>query len=756
MNYKSIQNNDQVTLSNCEDEPIHIPGSIQPHGFLLAIDKGTLEVKFCSSNIVDYTGLSHEQVLTKNINKIFSEEQYRLLSAYLQADAARFHTPLKLVLADRKFNCSIHISGDVQVLELEPAGEDSMGLMDVYQQTRQFTQFMETAGSLKMLAQMVADEVRNIIGFDRVMVYRFDKEYNGHVIAESKAENIEPFLDLHYPHTDIPAQARALYLKNLLRIIVDVTYAPVPIFTTQDNTQKDLDLTHSVLRSVSPIHVQYLKNMGVDASMSISLIHEQRLWGLIACHHYSPRFVPGDLRIAAQLQGHFLTSQITVREQAEEYLISKDVDKALNIMLDSLSATENLSFAELVENDEILQMTNATGLILFVDNTLYMSGDLPSENELGKLLNWLNIYSPTTSFSTSNFQQLYPDSAAYCELISGIIFHPLGSGNCIVWCRKEVLQEVKWAGKPDEKLSPGSVKSLSPRKSFEIWSETKRCYAEFWEKPEMQAAANFAHALQRQVNMSFLRREEEKQRRLNVKLQEANSELENLYWIGSHDLKEPLRKIQVFASRIIDEDSSPNFDDVVNSVKRMNDSAKRMQLLISDILAYSKLNKPEGNLQLMDLNQVVQTVLNELSGEIIEKTAHVTTDQLPSVKGIPSFLQQLFVNLLRNSLKFSRSGESPVIEIKNDGINSLGEPEDQDKYYIISIHDNGIGFDPRFNESIFKVFTRLHAQSEYTGSGVGLALCRKIMTTHHGHIRAKGSPGQGACIELYFPVDNRV
>jgi chemotaxis family two-component system sensor kinase Cph1 len=756
MSYKSIANTDMVNLQNCEDEPIHIPGSIQPHGFLLAVDSATKHVRFCSGNISQFLGHSHEQVLKKTLQELFTPEQYDVVTTYLKKFKSSYSAPMLLKLGDRMLTCLVHLSGDLQVLEFEAVSEQQIAVSDVYQQTHQFTFLMESAGSLQQLAQLVAEEVRKTTEFDRVMVYKFDGDHNGHVIAESRKDDIEPFFDLHYPASDIPAQARALYLKNLLRIIVDVNYDPVPIFTAADNPEKNLDLTHSVLRSVSPIHVQYLKNMGVNASMSVSLVHEQRLWGLIACHHHSPKFIPGDLRLAAQLQGHFFTSQITVRERAEEYQIALGIEHALNDMLGKLATTEKISFNELILDENLLRLTNASGVVLSVNNRVYSSGVLPGGDDIHKLLNWLMVYSPSASFSTSNLTKIYPDAAAFCDKVSGVTFHSLGSGNgnCIVWCRNEVVQDVKWGGRPDEKdLSPGAG-SLTPRKSFEIWSETKRCHATPWANPEIQAATNFAHSLQRHVHMAFLQKEEAKQRQLNTRLLEANAELENLYWIGSHDLKEPLRKIQLFASRIIDERDPADIEMIFSSVKRMNNSAKRMQLLIADILAYSKLSKSEEGFKIQDLNLIIQAVSIELQTDITDKNATIQTDGLPTINGISSFLQQLFVNIFRNSLKFARPGIAPLITVKYDGLQAYENGDPEIKYHQIRVVDNGIGFEPQYSEAIFKVFTRLHTQSEYPGSGVGLALCRKIMTNHNGFIRATSSAGEGTSIELYFPDNN--
>jgi chemotaxis family two-component system sensor kinase Cph1 len=313
------------------------------------------------------------------------------------------------------------------------------------------------------------------------MIYRFDEDYNGEIFAESRIETVEPFLGLHYPHTDIPIQARELYVKNLLRLIVDVNYTPIPIYTIDDTEKKNLDLGLSTLRSVSPIHIQYLHNMGVGATLTISLMHENRLWGLIACHHYSPKYINSNTRIAAQLQGHFLTSQIAVRLGAEEYDVSKKVNKALDELLAQVFSTTSVSSDKIINEPALLTLTNAGSVIIAIDDKLYSQGSVPPDDEIKKLINWLQTYSSPTGFSTSNLSKLYPDAKKYCNILSGIIFHSLGNdpNNCIIWCRPEALQEVHWAGNPDKAIIKDE-KGLSPRKSFELWKEVKNCESKEW------------------------------------------------------------------------------------------------------------------------------------------------------------------------------------------------------------------------------------------------------------------------------------
>ncbi|MEO8583514.1 MAG: GAF domain-containing protein, partial [Flavitalea sp.] len=647
MVFKNIVNTEVVNLTNCAEEPIHIPGSIQAHGFLIHVDTKSYHIDYCSSNILNFTGITYQQTLQKKAEDIIGKIAFTLIRDYVSSAEYSSIVPVFVSIKGKDFNCTIQQEYQGLLIEFEPAGAPLMKLMDIYRQSKQVSVYTQQSITLKMLCGAVTNEIRSITGYDRVMVYRFDEMYNGEVFAESKVESIESFLNLHYPHTDIPVQARALYIKNLLRIIVDVEYVPVPIFTINDSTEKTLDLSFSSLRSVSPIHIEYLKNIGVAATLTISILHQGKLWGLIACHHYTSKFITPDIRVAALLQAQLLTSQISVQELAEEYVIAEKVNISLNHLLTQVFAVDAISLEKMIHQPELSNLTNASAVIIIIDGEIHSCGVVPTDEEIKKLSLWLHTYYGTIGFDTNKLSARYKPAKEFHKIASGILYHSLGKGpeNCIIWCRTEIVQEVDWGGNP-EKAIIKSEKGLSPRKSFELWKETKYGESSLWKKSELAAAANFANALQKHVYMLFLTKEELKQRTLSEKLKEANSELENMNWISSHDLKEPLRKIQMFASKIMDEKKTTTYEQFLHSVKRMNDSAARMQMLISDILTYSRVSKVEESKHPTDLNTILIEAIEECRSEIEESHAMIHFSGLPNIIGVPFLLRQLFINLL--------------------------------------------------------------------------------------------------------------
>lgn len=751
MKIKDIVNRDIVNLSNCEQEPIHIPGSIQGYGFLLALKRDDLVIDYCSGNIKEFIGAGHEQCLGKRFADIFGPGAEASLRAYLEQVQYAVKPPMELGLNGNTFLCTLHSSGDMYVAELEPLAAESPDINEVYNQTIQFVSYMERSETLQELCSKVADQTRAITGYDRVMIYRFDKDYNGEVFAESRAAHLEPFLGLHYPHTDIPAQARQLYLTNLMRIIADVNYKPIPIYTQDDAAGKTLDMSRSYLRSVSPIHIEYLQNMGVGGTLTISLIHDGRLWGLITCHHYSAKYVPLYSRIAAQMQGHFLTSQINVRQLNEEYKMAAAINGSLEVLLEQKQEADMASFRKIISNPDLLALCNAGGVALLFEEQVYTAGNTPGADDIRKLCTWLHKHKPKGAFSTSKLVEEYPEAAAYADVAAGIIYHSLSGihNACIMWFAPETVQEVHWGGDPNNAIIKNE-KGLSPRNSFELWKQIIKNESRPWRNAELLAATSFAHALQKHITLILITEEEQKQRLLTEQLRAANTELENINWISSHDLREPLRKIQIFSSKVMEREKEALSHTAMLSLQKMNKSAGKMQQLLSDITAYNKVRLAAGKLDPVQLDDVLAEVRDDLHEEITDKEATITTGKLPVISGVSFLLKQLFINLLRNSMKFAREGEKPVISINcvSDHATLPGEPLE---LYHIEVKDNGIGFSNDYTESIFKVFTRLHSFSEYEGSGIGLALCRKIMQNHKGYILASGQPGEGATFSLYFP-----
>jgi light-regulated signal transduction histidine kinase (bacteriophytochrome) len=751
MNIKDIVNRDLITLTNCEHEPIHIPGSIQPHGFLIGLDSDW-KIDFCTANISLFVDLQHTDILGKNFTAIFGSKQQEQILDYINEDKIQNVFPLEINLLGKSFQVSIHKSHDIYVLEAEPKFADREKLADVYTQTIQFVTQMNNTTSLKDLCALVAEGTREITGYDRVMIYKFDEQYNGEVFAESCREDLEPFLGLHYPHTDIPVQARELYIKNQLRLIVDINYKPVPIFTIDDNKEnKNLDLSLSILRSTSPIHVEYLKNMGVGATLTISLIHHDRLWGLIACHHYSKKNISPEIRLAAKLQGQFITSQIDIRQSNDENVSAQRASLALEELTSLELPLSDDSLETIVNTQEILNLCNASGVSVSTKDKIYKSTLAPSDDYIKTLTEQITKQIQDKTFVTNKLSDYFSEIER-CPDFAGILYHSLDSHSHIIWYRPETISEINWGGDPEKAIVKDS-NGLHPRNSFNIWKQIIKNQSNTWKQYEINTAIRYSHTLHNHLMLIMLSKEEEKYRTQSEVLKETNSELENINWISTHDLQEPLRKIQMITSKMLTELDVIPLESIHSSLVRVSKSAGRMRILLEDILKFTRIKNTRDVLQKVDLNQILKTTTAEMKENIKESKAVIQSEKLPEVYAVSFLMRQLFSNIIQNSLKYASPDKSPVIKIT-----ASQEPElfgHLNKIYChwVSFSDNGIGFEQKYAETIFKVFSRLHNQDEYTGSGIGLALCKKIMQTVGGNIEAVGKVGEGTEIKIYFPCD---
>lgn len=752
MKFRDIVNRDIVNITNCEQEPIHIPGSIQTHGFLIAMQMNTYEITYCSANIESFVNITYQQCLGKTLATVFGEEAYRAVIAYVNKQALVINPPLEVTVHGVPLLMTVHEADGMYVAELEKIGDHAPNVTTVFNQTIQFVSYMEQSETLQELCSKVALQTKTITGYDRVMIYRFDKDYNGEVFAEAREAHLEPFLGLHYPHTDIPAQARRLYLTNHMRMITDVGYAPVPIYTIDNGAEKVLDLSKSYLRSVSPIHIEYLQNMGVGATLTISLIHDGRLWGLITCHHYSPKYVPLYARIAAQMQGYFLTSQINVRQLSEEYKVSNAVNKALERLLEEPHREDTDYLQKMAGSTDMLSICNAGGGAILLNGNIYRNGNTPSGAEIIKLCSWLEGHTRNGELHTSRLADIYPEAKQFASKGAGIIYRALSlKGDAVIWFAPETQEEVHWGGDPNNAVVQ-TDKGLSPRNSFRLWKQILQYESRTWRTPELLAAATFAHTLQKHLTLLIVTEEERKQRLLSQQLQDANTQLENINWISSHDLKEPLRKIYMFSSRVLDKEGDKLSEFALVSLQKVCRSVDKMQQLLVDITEYNKVRHLNSAFEYTHLTDLMHYVSEELRDELQAKNAILNYEALPVVYGAQFMLKQLFINLVRNSLKFSKKAEQCVVHVyATKGIVKLPDIASP-PFYEVKVADNGIGFDNKHSETIFKVFSRLHSYDEYEGSGVGLALCRKIMQNHKGYISATGHPDEGAVFTLHFPV----
>lgn len=488
-----------VDLTNCEREPIHIPGSVQPHGLLLTTAGAADPLLQVSAGCERFLGRTAEELLGVTLEDVLDDASFVAVQAAMaKSDVSRVGIPL--TVAPRHpgpfahYEALMHRSGDVWVVELEPA-PDGPQVGNTFHDVRDAVADLSRTESIEGLLQSAALHLRRITGFDRVMIYRFDQEWNGEVVAEDRAGDLESFLGLHYPAGDIPPQARALYRVNWLRFIRDVDAVNVPLVPVLDpTTGGPLDLSLAALRSVSPIHCQYLRNMGVTASMSISLLIDGELAGLVACHHYSGPFVPSaPVRATCEFLAQNLSLMLGARERDDHVRRSLATGETLAGVVRGIRGTgSDLAEAVAPHAEALLDMLGATGMSWTLDGRTLTAGTLPPPHDLERLQSWARAQpDPDGTFHTDRVGLLEPPLEDLSEAASGVLLVHVGQDQDVLFVRPEAVHTVDWGGNPHLKelsTDADGVARLSPRGSFALWRETVRLRSRPWEGVDLEAA----------------------------------------------------------------------------------------------------------------------------------------------------------------------------------------------------------------------------------------------------------------------------
>jgi light-regulated signal transduction histidine kinase (bacteriophytochrome) len=723
-----------LEIDACALEPIRIPGGIQPHGALLVVDEADGRIRHASANTTAILGTAI--VAGDALDRLGNTRLAADLAAWLPQSEPNFRRIA--TLGGRRCQVMAHRTRQGVVVEFEPDDADEPETLDtLYPRLQRFLDTLDAAPTAGDAARQAARHVRELTGFNRVLIYRFDEAWNGTVIAEDGDGTLPSYLDLRFPASDIPGQARELYRLNRLRMIPDADYTPVPIqppVSARDGAA--LDLSFAALRSVSPVHLAYMRNMGTAASMSVSLVIDGRLWGLIACHHAAPWRVGPAARTACDSIGQFLAQHLGARARTEEAAQRIALKRIESGLLARLARAGSFQRA-LVENaDSWLALFDATGAASVSPGLVLTAGRTPTQEQIAALAEWLQQQGAAPVFATDRLPALCPAAAAYADVASGVLAVSVSRlhASYILWFRPELVRTVAWAGEP--RKSGHGAEQLHPRTSFARWQELLRQQAAPWRPTEIDGAAEFRAAI-----LEYVLKRAEERAELTDELQRSNKELESFSYSVSHDLRAPFRHIVGYAQLLAEraEGLDERSRHYLTSIQEAALSAGR---LVDDLLNFSQLNRARLNVQRIDTGKLVTEVRHSLLPDAQGRTVEWRVGALPEAWADPSLLRQALLNLLSNALKYSRGRDPAVIEI-------TGEDRASETVYVV--RDNGIGFDMAYAGKLFGVFQRLHRIEDYEGTGIGLALTKRVIERHGGWIAAEGAVGRGAVFTFALP-----
>ena len=717
-------------INKCEDEPIHLIPNVQQFGCLLVLDYKDTIIQ-CSNNTIDILNIASQELLGTKIDKHIS----------LDLKNTSGNNPIITTCNTIPILINVHEYESYVILDIEQLSDTDWDQFQFQQYMINSLNNLSNCNNLTDLSNNITQTTKDLFDYDRVMLYKFDEHWNGQIIAETKEEHLTSWLGINYPATDIPANARQLFLKQGVRVISNVEETNAALTPTVNCVTNSLtDISKSHFRAASPFHIEYLKNMKVSATLTCAIVNDDKLWGLIACHNYSAKSLSFQKRQACLLYSKMISNQISIK-QSNFYL-----QKINNHSTVRLKLVENMSEKwDLIKG---LTQHNVTGLNLLesdsfsiaYNDTIYNLGNTLEQTILKKLIKELEqLTKQSDYFISNNISEDINWLKTYSKDISGVMYFRISkkSNESVLWIRKEKIDTKIWGGNLDKiNIEKETNSRLSPRKSFEKWSQYVKHTAIKWEAHEVSAAKALVNDIKNIIVTKF-----SEVNKLNKQLRNLNQELESFSYSVSHDLRGPLRGIDGFAN-ILKEDYFDVLDDFgKESVETIINSAEKMNSLMDDILSYSGLSKVDKIDDYHNLNNIISDVLKD--NDLLKnnpKTNIIINPNLPEIFGDKMMIYQLISNLITNAFKYSSKVENPKIEIDyyNDGEKNI--------YFV---KDNGIGFKPEYSKKIFGVFMRL-TNKDYSGTGVGLAIAQRIVYRHSGDIWAESQLNKGAKFNFYF------
>ena len=740
-----------VDLTNCDREPIHIPGSIQPHGFLLGIKHAQerLQIALASENAAVYLRSPLNEVLGAELRSLVSSELIGLLENGILAegthgDLARFIGTTRLQPGsdgNAEFQVIGHRTGELYILEFEETPW-AVGQGELNTVISNFVAALEETHSPAELCDAITKQVRQLTGFDRVMLYQFDAQDHGIVLSESRNDRLPSYLGLRFPASDIPKQARALYVLNRTRIIPDVDYQPSPLITFEElNGSGPIDLSLSTLRSVSPIHRDYMRNMGTISSMSVSIVSGGKLWGLISGHHSEPKMVPYLVRSACDVLSRIMSAQLVGTRQANDLAHAIRLKSVHSQLLTYMAAGENYIDGLVRHPDDLCAVTGAQGAAVVVGERCICLGDCPAEPDVYRLSNYVAEQIKDEVFVTNEIGREYPQAADLGSKACGVLAISLSQIHRmqIIWFRPEVVESVQWAGEPSKSQQVvGGELQIHPRHSFASWKEIVRGKSEAWNSVEVDSARDFRNAV-----LAIVLKRAEELADLASELEFTNKELEAFSYSVSHDLRAPFRHISGFAELLLKDTTQGLNEKGRRYLNTIAESAQFAGLLVDSLLNFSRITRTKMDLREIAMETLAADVWRDIEKEEIgEQRVEFTTGELPTILGDLNLMRQVLRNLFSNAAKYSRKKD--LSKVHFDATKSIDE-------IIFSVKDNGVGFDNQYAHKLFGAFQRLHRMEEFEGTGIGLANVRRIISRMGGRTWAEGHEGEGAVFFFSLP-----
>ncbi|MBC7548516.1 MAG: GAF domain-containing protein, partial [Polaromonas sp.] len=639
-----------TTLATCDSEPIQTPGCIQAHGCLLVLRLADLHILQASENTLQHLGLDAQLLLGQPVSVVVGDVHQASLHSLLQQDNREHGVSYAFTLPARSgvaaLDVCMHISDGLVVLEFEATGQANKNAqIDYFMLVTAAVGRLQAPSGVQVFCQQVVHEIRAITGLDRVMAYRFHPDYHGEVIAESKRDDLEPWLGLHYPASDIPAQARDIYKRLWIRPLPDAAGPLVELIPLANpDTGKALDMTHCALRGASVMYTEYLANMGAAATLVMAIRRDGDLWGLIVCQHNTPTQFPYQVRAACELLAQVASLQLKSAQGAEQLAYRLKLEE-VHRQLIVRSSREGDLVALTAHQPSLLDAIDAAGAAIYDLNRWWSVGNVPQDSQLDEIAAWLHQQPELESvtrpvFVSDAMASVCPAAVGLEDIASGVlatVFSRKRRG-LIIWFRPQALVTVKWAGDPNIKplITGPHGPRLSPRVSFETFIESVSGRSLPWVDVEIDATLTL-----RQQVLELVIARSEQLAEINAELTRSNEELDSFTYIASHDLKEPLRGIHRYAYQLLENAEAIDADNRlrVENVMRLT---VRMDSLLDSLLHFSRVGRMDLEMEDSDLNNVLKDAMEMVGARRQDAGCDIQIPRpLPSVRCDPLRIREI-------------------------------------------------------------------------------------------------------------------
>ncbi|MEI7487858.1 MAG: ATP-binding protein [Chryseobacterium sp.] len=711
-----------MNFVDCHEEPIHIPGYIQSFVYLISIDVESHSITFFSQNISNIFNIENVEFLfgkkitdfPDSFKSIIDSDIYHSLNKFTRRENETYFD--KIFVDEKEYHFSVFRSKNDIFLEFEEVLENPNKRI-----SNKYDNFYIIDNAQEIWEQLLST-LSKIVNYDRMMVYKFMLDGSGKVIAERRNKNLESYLGLHYPESDIPRQARELYMKKRKRIFSDVYSETVPILS---KVHKNIDLTFTASRGMSPIHGQYIKNSGASSSFSVSIIIDDQLWGLVTCQNSEARHIDLEDRVQAGIFTALASNAYSSFKSKKEleYRIGLN-GKSAYLKSDFLK--HNTLFDSLVENKkEIRELPEADGLVIVSDEDIVTDGITAERSVINKIINWAHQNTEESLYVNRSFLKEYGDELGLNENAAGIIIYFIerSKNEMLIWFRKEFDEHINWAGNPEKKIGVFSQNGeekhiISPRTSFQTFTENIKGNSRRWSSRNISAVQ-----VVRDVILETSHKQYNAIKELNNQLRKVNEELDSFSYTISHDLGTPLTVMKLNAQMLLSnfEKTDKNKNKLTSIIEEIDGMAEMMH----DVLQLSRAKHSEIELEILHPAHTIRKISDNARITFESLGTEIIIKDCPQVLADKTMMHQAFLNIINNAVKYSSQQDQPRVEI---------EGFEEGEYVIYKISDNGIGIPEEDKHKMFKIFNRMDNAKKFKGNGVGLSIVHRIMNRIGGNV----------------------